>query len=127
VSGPIARSNDRHTSAAEALASLESERNARLLSVQCANGHHVAAVYETPDGAVVDASVGRHAHGNRDRIDIPHGSGTRQRWVDFLAPAPFGDDDVPAWCDCGPWVLSRASMADWISAGERRVNLESKA
>jgi hypothetical protein len=100
-------------------------RDARVLVIQCVNGHHVAAVYETPDGAVVDAAVGRHSHGNRDRIDTPHGAGVPQRWTDYLAAAPFGDDDVPAWCDCGPWVLSRASMTQWITDGERRVHLES--
>jgi hypothetical protein len=84
-------------------------------------------VYQTPDGAVVDASVGRHSHGNRDRVDTPHDAGAPHRWTDFLTAAPFGDDDVPAWCDCGPWVLSRSEMAGWISAGEHRVNLESKA
>lgn len=97
-----------------------------MLVVQCANGHHVAAVYETSSGAVVEASVGRRSHGSRDRVDTPHGSTTPQPWTDFLVAAPFGDDGVPAWCDCGPWVLSREAMVQWIGDGERRVNLESK-
>ena len=127
MSGPTARSTDRHHRAAAALALLSPPRDSRVLVVQCANGHHVAAVFETPEGAVVEASVGRRSHGSRDRIDTPHSAGSPQRWTDFVAAAPFGDDDVPAWCDCGPWVLSRRAMTQWISDGERRVNLESKA
>ena len=126
MSGATARSSDRHERAAAALSLLTPARDARVLVVQCADGHHVAAVYETPDGAVVEAAVGSRSHGNRDRVDTPHGSTTPQPWIDFLAAAPFGDDGVPAWCDCGPWVLSRDSMAQWISSGEGRVNLQSK-
>jgi hypothetical protein len=39
----------------------------------------------------------------------------------------MADDTMPAWCECGPWALSRTEMTAWIEAGEHRVVLESKA
>lgn len=115
--------------AAEALAALElPPRDARVLAVQCVNGHHVAAVYTTSQGPVVEAAQGRHSHGHRDRVDTPHrGTPESHGWIDFLGADAVSDDDVPAWCDCGPWTLSRRAMSAWIDAGERRVHLESKA
>jgi hypothetical protein len=121
-------SDARRRRAAEVLAGMRpSLHDARVLSVQCANGHHVAAVYRTPDGEVVRAATGRRSHGHRDRIDTPHGGRpARDPWTDFLDAGPLGDA-VPAWCDCGAWTLSRADLAAWLAAGERRVVLESKA
>lgn len=120
---------DRRVVAQQALASVSHELSAaRVLAVQCANGHHVAGVYRTEAGAVVQAATGRRSHGHRDRVDTPHGgAGHPQPWTDLLEAAPFADDTVPAWCDCGPWTLSREQMSGWIEAGERRVVLESSA
>lgn len=121
-------SDERRRRAAEVLADMgRALRDAKVLSVQCANGHHVAAVYRTPDGEVVRAATGRRSHGNRDRIDTPHRSrSARTLWSDFLDAGPVAGA-VPAWCDCGAWTLSRADLTAWLGAGERRVVLESKA
>jgi hypothetical protein len=118
----------RQRHAAEVLAALAPPlSDARVLSVQCANGHHVAGVYSTAEGPVVQAVPGRHSHGHRDRIDTPHrGTPGRGHWADFLDAGAMGDDSVPAWCDCGPWTLSRTQMAAWMADGERRVVLESR-
>jgi hypothetical protein len=120
---------DRRAEAERALEQVAAELSAnRLLAVQCANGHHVAGVYRTDVGPVVQAATGRHAHGRRDRVDTPHGgSQSSGPWTDLLEPAAFADDTLPAWCDCGPWTLSRADLAAWIDRGERRVVLESHA
>jgi hypothetical protein len=121
-------SDARRRRAAEVLAGLgRSLHDAKVLSVQCASGHHVAAVFRTPDGAVIRAATGRRSHGNRDRVDTPHGSRpARVPWSDFLDAGPHAGA-VPAWCDCGAWTLSRADLTAWLGAGEHRVVLESKA
>jgi hypothetical protein len=98
-------------------------RQSVRLDVQCAHGHHVAAVYDTPAGWVFVAPVRGHSHGSRDRVDEPHGSHAVDTWIDLIAPVDDlqVDDSVPAWCDCGPRTLSRAAMLEWIAAGEHRV------
>lgn len=96
--------------------------------MQCSNGHHVATVYDTPQGSVVQGASGRRSHGHRDRVDTPHrGDPGPRPWTDFLAAESTADDDVRAWCDCGSWTLSRRQMSAWLDAGERRVHLASKA
>jgi hypothetical protein len=121
-------SDARRRKAAEVLAGMgRSIHDAKVLSVQCASGHHVAAVFRTPDGEVIRAATGRRSHGNRDRVDTPHGSRpARVPWSDFLDAGPHAGT-VPAWCDCGAWTLSRADLIAWLDAGEYRVVLESKA
>ena len=75
---------------------------------------------------MVQAALRRRAHGHRDRVDTPHrGTQSSTTWTDFLVPKPFADDTFPAWCDCGPWTLSRAAVQQWMQAGERRVVLDS--
>lgn len=120
---------DRQRHAAEVLAAVDSPlHDARILAVQCANGHHVAGVYRTSEGPVLQVALSRHSHGRRDRIDTAHkGTQSARRWTDFMATGTLADDEVPAWCDCGPWTLSRSEMDTWISDGERRVVLHSKA
>lgn len=122
-------SADRRREAAAALAAVSSDLSSvRVLAVHCANGHHVADVYRTEAGSVVQAATGRRSHGHRDRVDTPHrGAGRAEKWVDLLEAAPFADDTVPGWCDCGPWTLSRRELAQWIDDDERRVVLESQA
>lgn len=129
MSGSVPTSTVRQRRAAEILAGLGLPlRDARLLSIHCANGHHVAAVYRTPEGAVIQAPQGRRSHGDRDFVDTPHRGGREPELrTDFLEAAPFGDDDLHAWCDCGPWTLSRQEISGWIAAEQRRVVLESKA
>jgi hypothetical protein len=89
-----------------------------LLAVQCARGHHVAAVYATPQGRVFVSLPRAHAHGRRDRHDAAHHGGHRdQPWVDWIEPAGSSpgndvspDDPLPAGCECGPRSLSRSLL-----------------
>lgn len=77
---------------------------------------------------MVQTTPGRRAHGDRDRFDEPHHGGREHRhWQDFLVADRFADDSLPAWCDCGPWTLSREQIASWLNKQERRVVLESSA
>ena len=101
-------------------------RDAIRLQVQCARSHHVATVYDTAAGWVVVAPVRAHSHGSRDRIDQPHGGHPVESWTDLIAPVddPLVDDAVPAWCDCGQRALSRATMLEWMAAGERKVLID---
>ncbi len=120
--------SDRQRRASDLLEALPgARRDARVLSIQCANAHHVAVVYRTEGGPVVESTLGRRSHGHRDRVDTPHGrGGTARSWVDLL-DAKTGDDALPASCDCGPWTLSRAEIGAWLADGERRVVLASNA
>ena len=59
------------------------------------------------------AIEGPHAHGSKDRVDTAHHGGTRGAdFVDLLAAGPMSDDGLPAWCDCGPWTLSRERLIE---------------
>lgn len=95
-------------------------RNALVLDVQCHEGHHLAKVFRTGAGPIVLTTVRPHSHGQRDLPDVPHGADGSRRFLDLL-DAPDEDDTVPAWCDCGQRVLSRADMREWMVAGEKRV------
>ena len=111
--------------AAEALASLgRSRRQHQRLSVQCPHGHHVAAVFDTEVGLVVRTLTGPHAHGSKDFVDTAHHGATRgQEYVDVLDPGPSGDDQLPAWCDCGTRTLSRAEVRREVRPGHRTWHL----
>ncbi|MCB8997875.1 MAG: hypothetical protein H6528_11315 [Actinobacteria bacterium] len=106
--------NERQERAERALAALGSHRSAhQRLNVQCPRSHHVAGVYETEVGLVYHAIEGPHAHGSKDRVDTAHHGGTRGAdFVDLLAAGPMSDDGLPAWCDCGPWTLSRERLIE---------------
>jgi hypothetical protein len=113
----------RQTSAREAWSRLaHGGRDAVRLRIQCERNHHMATVYDTPDGLVVATTLRARSHGSRDRVDVPHGEQTLSQWIDFLevGDAPT-DDAIPAWCDCGTRTLSRADLLAWISAGEART------
>ena len=81
-----------------------------LLQVHCARSHHVAAIFDTPQGPVYAAHVRARSHGSRDRVDEPHGDQEISRWFDFLEVDDAGEDELPAWCDCGHRSLSRATF-----------------
>lgn len=116
---------ERRASAAAALSALGVRRSdAQVLSVQCRDGHHVAAVYRTDAGMVVATRTGPHGHGSRDFIDTGHrGARGGQDYVDLVEVGPSVGDDVPAWCDCGVWTLSRAEIIDHLGSGQRTVHL----
>jgi hypothetical protein len=117
---------ERQRRAAAVLAAVPAPaHDSRVLDVQCTHSHHVAAVFTTADGPVVQTHRGRHAHGQRDRVDTPHHGHPTSAWTDFVDAGPLADDKLPAWCECGPWTLSRAELAAWVAAGEGRVVLES--
>jgi len=96
------------------------------LRVQCAHSHHVAAVYATEVGLVYAAPVRARAHGSFDLPDEPHGDQHPHRWFDLLdtSAGPTVDDALPAWCDCGPRTLSRATLLQWLDDGEHRVVID---
>lgn len=94
-------------------------RGAVTLQVHCAAGHHVAKVADTPQGRVVVTTLRSRSHGDRDLPDSPHTPGRSHQSFDLLDGVD--DDAIPAWCDCGPRVLSRAELRAWVAAGERRV------
>jgi len=125
---PLAHA-DREQLARRGLALIEDRpSDFTLLSVQCTHGHHLAAVFRTPDGPVYrSAPLGHsHSHGDRDRYDSAHHAAEGQPWVDLLelAPSAAVDDGLPAWCECGARTLSRVQLIQWIADGESRVNLD---
>jgi hypothetical protein len=111
--------------AARALEALGPNRgDAQRLSIQCPRGHHVGAVYETDVGLVLRALTGPHAHGSKDFVDTAHHGGSRgTEYVDLLEPASPADDQLPAWCDCGTWTLSRAEVRREVRPGHRTWHL----
>ncbi|GAA5107794.1 hypothetical protein [Haloechinothrix salitolerans] len=121
----LSRSKARYRKAAAALAEYGSHRSDhQRLAVRCQHGHHLAFVYDTPSGLVYWAITGPHAHGSRDFVDTPHHAATRgKEYVDLLEAEPYADDEVPAWCDCGPRSLSRAALARAIADERRTIHL----
>jgi hypothetical protein len=108
-----------------ALDSLGAHRSdARRLGVRCSRSHHVAGVYVTPAGLVYASRVGPHAHGSRDRVDEPHhGASHGSEVVEPLEADPLADDALPASCECGPRVLSRADLLRALTQGRRRLDV----
>ena len=95
-----------------------------LLQVQCARSHHVAVVYDTAVGPVYASRIRSRSHGSRDRVGEPHGDQVIARWFDLVAVDDAGDDELPAWCDCGHRTLSRAALSEWLAAHETRVIID---
>jgi hypothetical protein len=96
----------------------------QILGIQCSRGHHVATVYETPDGPVYLSITGSHSHGSKDFIDTgKHGLSRGAEHVDLLAAEAGTDDDLAAWCDCGPRNLSRTELLRLVRSGERLVRV----
>jgi hypothetical protein len=95
------------------------------LRVQCARGHHVAAVHATDAGLVYVAPLRAHSHGSYDRPAEPHGDQRPHQWFDLVAVTDSAaDDPMPAWCACGHRTLSRSAVQQWLAAGERRVVID---
>lgn len=92
-----------------------------VLSVQCRHAHHVAAVYETPAGPVVRSALGARSRGNRDFLDDPHGASGRGVHVDLLETTASDSDELPGWCACGAWTLSRAELRRALAEGRRTL------
>lgn len=115
----------RRRKASDALSALGSRRSDnRKLSLQCPRSHHVAAVYDTEAGLVYSTATGQHAHGSRDFVDTAHRGGRHgAEYVDLLNGGPMVDDELPAWCECGPRTLSRAELGGHIAAERRKVLL----
>ena len=97
---------------------------AAALHIQCEHGHHVGVVFDTAEGLVFRAPVRARSHGSRDRVDEVHGSGDIDYFFDFLEGGADAGDELPAWCDCGPRVLSRSAVAGWVGAHEKRVVID---
>lgn len=111
--------------ATDALAELGAHRSdQQRLAVQCRHSHHVAFVYDTGQGLVYYALTGPHAHGSRDFVDTAHHAAHRgTEHVDLLEAGPMMDDELPAWCDCGPHTLSRRALLDAITARRRTLRV----
>jgi hypothetical protein len=124
----FASASDRRAAARAAITALDGPLSAhRRLDVRCRNSHHVAAVYEADGLLVYSATVGTHGHGSRDRVDAGHAGGDRgRRHTDMLETGGdlMSDDGMPASCECGPRVLSRAALLASVSEGERHVIVE---
>ena len=95
-----------------------------LVQIQCARGHHVAAVYDSAIGPVYSAPIRSRSHGSRDRVDELHNDRDTSRWFDLVVIDDPRDDELPAWCDCGHRVLSRAAVRKWLAAHESRVVID---
>jgi hypothetical protein len=96
----------------------------RKLDVRCRSSHHVAAVYEADGVLVYSTTVGCHGHGSRDREDAGHAGSTRGRGhTDMLDTSgdQLADDRIPASCECGPRMLSRAALLASVGQGERHL------
>lgn len=115
-------SSARHERAAAALAGLGSHRaDHQRLGVQCRHSHHVAELFDTPEGLVFHATTGPRAHGSKDREDVAHHAAEHGTpVVDLLDAGAHADDGLLAWCDCGPWTLSRR---DLLAAVARREHV----
>ncbi len=91
-----------------------------LLRVRCSDSHHVATVYQTEPGPVFVSVVGQRPHGNRDFVDVAHGTqGRGIEYVDLLDGAPHADDELPAHCECGAHSLSRRELRQAIDSAQR--------
>lgn len=116
---------DRRALAHDAVAAFGGQLGAhRRLDVRCRCSHHVAAVYDADGGLVYVATVGPRGHGSRDFVDTGHAAQARGRaHVDLLDTGgdPMSDDGLPASCECGPRMLSRAALLASVARGERHV------
>jgi hypothetical protein len=121
----FASAADRRAAAQAAITALDGKLSThRRLDVQCRHSHHVAAVYEADGVLVYSAAVGARGHGSRDRVDAGHaGSGRCRSHTDLLDTGDdlMSDDDMPASCECGPRMLSRAALLASVAGGERHV------
>ena len=121
----FASAADRRAAAHAAITALDGPLSThRRLDVRCRQSHHVAAVYEADGELVYTATVGPHGHGSRDRVDAGHGSSNNGRGhTDLLDTSDdlLSDDGMPASCECGPRVLSRAALLESVEKGVHHV------
>jgi hypothetical protein len=121
----FASATERRSAAHAAITALGAPLSAhRRLDVRCRHNHHVAAVYEADGELVYSATVGPRGHGSRDRLDAGHGGASCGRGhADLLDTGGdlLADDGMPASCECGPRLLSRADLLAALRGGERHV------
>jgi hypothetical protein len=91
-----------------------------LVTIRCGAGHHVATVYDTPDGPVYRSTPRRHSHGD---LDLPDTMKRPTWWFDMLNEAE-DDTALPAWCDCGSRQLDRVIVRSWTLGPERKVVID---
>lgn len=114
--------SERRKLAEQGVAALGEHRDNQLLvRVRCPASHHVAAVFDTEHGPAFVTLTGSHSHGSRDFVDVPHGAHRHEEYFDLLEVS--GDDELPAWCDCGTWKLSRAALLESVATRQRTVIL----
>lgn len=100
----------------------------RRLAVRCRRGHHVAEVFDVDGELVYTAAVGGRGHGRRDRVDVAHHGHARGLvFADLLTPSGDGPADageeLPASCECGPYLLPRTTLLAAVGSGQRRLTL----
>lgn len=121
----FASAADRRAAAEAAITALDGPLSEhRRLDVRCRCSHRVAAVYDADHVLVYTATVGIHGHGSRDRTDAGHANSSRgRRHTDILDTTgdPLCDDGIPASCECGPRVLSRAALLASVGQGVRHL------
>ena len=121
----FASATDRRAAAHAAITALDGPLSGyRRLDVRCRRSHHVAAVYEADGVLVYSATVGSRGHGSRDRVDVGHAGSSRGRGhTDMLDTRgdPMSDDGIPASCECGPRILSRAALLASVGQGVRHL------
>lgn len=125
TSSPGLSPTERRAAARTALDVLGGQRAEHLLCmVRCSRSHHVAAVYDTAAGPVYASISGPHAHGHRDFVDTGHHGRRAGTTILDLLDAGTGsavNDELPAWCECGPRTLSRADLQNALD--EHRSSL----
>lgn len=99
-----------------------SRHNRTVLHVDCARGHHLAAVIRTQQGLVYAATLRAHSHGKEDRPDLAHHADVPHHWFDLLeVDGPDVSDVLPASCACGERCFSRRAVLMWVCQGDHRV------
>jgi len=116
---------------AVAASAVESAGAEEIMTIQCARSHHLARVFQTPEGTIIEANLNRRSHGRRDLHSDPHGVDEPSLWWDFVDPGqgpdpvdPAVDDLIPVGCACGDRLLSRSAIAEWIDDHDPRVTVD---
>lgn len=111
-----------------AASAVESAGANEIMTIQCPRSHHLARVFQTSEGMIIEANLNRRSHGRRDLHSDPHGVDEASLWWDFVDPGhgpapvdPAVDDMIPVGCACGDRLLSRSAIADWITEHTPRV------
>lgn len=115
----------RRDEAEAALRCIDSTRaQSQALNLRCHAAHHVAVVYRTDVGLVYAARTGPYRHDGRDEPGSEYDRGQPgPEYLDLVGPDDTAGNILPAWCACGPLMVSRRDIMQWIREGRRTVRL----